>query len=161
MGSNGRGADIMSCKKVVVKKTLYFGADHAGFHLKEELRQRLAKEGYNTVDLGVTSDTKPVDYPDIVVPVIEAIGADLYACGILLCGSGIGMSIKANRYPYIRAALCHNAEYARLAREHNDANILVLGARFLDIEEAYIIAKKFLETAFAKGRHQLRVEKLL
>ena len=146
--------------KKTLKRSLYVGADHAGFELKTKLCKALAKEGYEVMDLGVSASDLPVDYPDIATTVVEEMSKDPYAYGILLCGSGIGMAIKANRYNYIRAAVCHNVEYARLAREHNDANVLVLGARFLDLEEGLSIVQKFLNTDFAKGRHQLRVEKL-
>jgi ribose 5-phosphate isomerase B len=138
-------------------KTIAFGSDHAGFAYKEFLKQATQEWGYDVIDCG-THSTTSVDYSDYVPPVVQEVRAG--ARGILICGSGIGMSIGANRFPLIRAALCGDVLMAKLAREHNDANILVLGERLIGKDQAIACVKAFLETPFLGGRHAQRVEKL-
>ena len=134
-------------------------SDHAGFALKELLKKHLKTLGYEPLDLG-THNEDSVDYPDFGNAMAAAIKAGKAERGILVCGSGIGISIAANRHPHIRAALCHNEETAKLSREHNDANVLALGARIVSEETAKTMLKTFLTTQFAGGRHAGRVAKL-
>ena len=139
-----------------VKKKIYIASDHAGFDLKSLLINSVS--GFEFIDLG-TSSKSSVDYPDYAKLVAEAVRHnDGY--GILLCGSGIGISIAANRYEHIRAALCEDKERAKLARQHNDANVLVLAARFLKADDAINIVETFFATEFLAGRHQERVNKI-
>ena len=140
-------------------KLIYFASDHAGVALKAALRSTVHEKGMTEIDLGPDSD-RSVDYPDYAQKLAGALAKDPAAAGVLICGSGIGMTIAANRHHHIRAALCHSAETARLSRAHNDANVLVLGARFLDQEQAIDIFKAFFEAAFEGGRHQRRIDKL-
>ncbi len=135
------------------------GADHAGFALKTTLIAELAGLGCQALDVG-TADEESVDYPDFAKQVVAALKDGRAARGVLVCGSGIGMSIAANRDPEIRAALCHDVEGARLARQHNDANVLVLGARATSADVARQCLAVFLETDFEAGRHARRVAKL-
>ena len=132
-------------------------SDHAGFELKEYIKQNLTNVEF--VDLG-THSSESVDYPDFGHKLAENIANKHTKLGILICGSGVGISIAANRNPSVRAALCHNKEIAKLSRQHNDANVLALGARFLENAEATRICQTFLETAFEGGRHTDRVAKL-
>ncbi len=134
-------------------------SDHGGFELKNALVEHLKKEGYNVADLG-THTADSVDYPDIAARMAEAIKNGEAERGILLCGTGIGISIAANRFPFIRAALVHDAFGARLCREHNNANVLVLGGRTTGPEVAFDCARIFLTTDFLGDRHARRVEKL-
>lgn len=134
-------------------------ADHAAFELKRLLAAELAALGYGVLDLG-TDGADSVDYPDIAAKLVRAIRAGEAKRGVLLCGSGIGMSIAANRHPIIRAALCHDGLTARLARQHNDANVLVLGGRLVGPELAKDCLKIFFSTDFEGGRHARRVAKL-
>jgi ribose 5-phosphate isomerase B len=140
-------------------ETIAIAADHAGFDLKSVLVEELRKTGANVIDLG-THSTDSVDYPDFADAVAKAIGAGKAARGVLVCGTGIGISIAANRHKGIRAALCRDSTDARLAREHNDANVLVLGGRTTGVETARDCLKSFLSTSFGGGRHQRRVEKM-
>ena len=140
-------------------KTVAVGADHAGFELKAILADELGRAGYGVLDLG-TSGPGSVDYPDYAAAVVGAMRDGRAGWGVLVCGSGIGMSIAANRHPGIRAALCQTPELARLARQHNDANVLVLGARMIDPDTARACLAAFLATAFEAGRHTRRVAKL-
>lgn len=133
-------------------------SDHAGYELKEALKQAFGDE-YEWLDLG-TNSLDSVDYPDFGHAMGQAIGNGDAAHGILICGSGIGISIAANRHAAVRAALCANDTMARLSREHNDANVLVLGARIIGFDVAQDCVKTFMKTEFAGGRHQRRVEKL-
>ncbi len=135
------------------------GSDHAGFPMKEFLRRELASLGFEMEDAGVF-DTNPADYPDVAKAVARRVLSRSGDRGILVCGSGIGMSIVANRFPGIRAALCANETVAELSRRHNDANVLVLPGRFLTEEEALRMVKIWSETPFDGGRHQARVEKI-
>jgi ribose 5-phosphate isomerase B len=132
------------------------GCDHGGFVLKKELIQLLEQSGHTVVDLGSFSE-ESVDYPEFADKVCEAINDGRCTRGILVCGTGIGMSIAANRHRHIRAALCHEAFSARMSREHNDTNVLCLGARVVGIALALDIVKVWLETKFAGGRHLRRI----
>lgn len=137
--------------------TVFIASDHAGFDLKEILKHDIAALGCSVKDLG-PKDTASVDYPDFAHALAKEISGN--AKGILICGSGIGMSIAANRHKHIRAALCHNGLEASLTRRHNNANVLCLGARIIGVEVAKDIVKTFLTTEFEGGRHQTRIEKL-
>lgn len=137
---------------------IYIGADHAGFKMKEELQSWLKSEfGSDVIDIG-TFDELPVDYPIVAREVSEKVFENPGARGILVCGSGQGMCISANKHKGVRAGLAESEERARAAREHNDINVLCLGSRFTDIEIAKKIVKIFLSTEFSKEeRHQKRV----
>ena len=134
-------------------------SDHAAYAMKAELAEHLRAEGYDVLDLGTTS-TDSVDYPDYGYRMARAIAEGQVERGIDLCGSGIGISIAVNRHPHCRCALVSDGLAARLAREHNDANVLALGARLIGIETARDCVANFLATPFAGGRHQRRVDKL-
>lgn len=133
--------------------------DHAGYDLKQELCKELARLGREVLDLG-TNGRESVDYPDFAQALVKAIEDERAARGVLVCGSGIGISIAANRSPKIRAAPCHDTTSTRLARLHNDANVLALGARLVGSEVALDCLRIFLETPFEGGRHERRVAKL-
>lgn len=135
------------------------GSDHAGFHLKEELKLIIKSYGFDFYDFGTFSEHS-VDYPDFAVPLCRSIekGTDIY--GILICGTGNGMAMTANKFQGIRAALCWKPEIAALARQHNDANVLVLPARHIDLKEAEKIFQAFTESDFEGGRHVGRVVKM-
>ena len=136
------------------------GADHAGFPLKEDLKTWLIARGYDVVDLG-TQSAESVDYPDFAVGVGGAITAGKADRGVLVCGTGIGMAMAANKVPGVRAAACSDAFTARMSREHNDANVLALGARITSRETAIEILETWLGAEFAGGRHARRVEKIV
>jgi len=140
-------------------KTVAIACDHAGIDLKEVLAQDLGAMGCEVLDLG-THGPASVDYPDFGHAMAEAIAAGRAGTGVLICGTGIGISIAANRHAGVRAAVCHDATSARLAREHNDANVLALGARLIGVEVAKECLRTFMSTEFAGGRHARRVEKL-
>ena len=140
-----------------MSKVVALASDHGGFELKNLLVEKLKKDGYDVLDLG-THTKDSVDYPDIAALMADAIKTGKAERGILLCG--IGISIAANRFPFIRAALVHDAFGARLCRQHNDANVLVLGGRTTGVEVAYECADIFLNTGFLGDRHARRVEKL-
>lgn len=136
------------------------GSDHAGFDLKEEIKRSLNEKGeYPVTDMGTFSN-EPVDYPIIAHQVAKNISEKRFHWGILVCGSGIGMSIVANRYPRVRVALCSNLFAVEVSRQHNDANILVLGGRVLGTDLALEMVDLFLDTQFEGGRHQRRVEQI-
>ena len=135
------------------------GADHAGFDLKERLKQRLERDGYPVLDLG-TDGPDSVDYPDFAHAVGQAVATGSAHRGVVVCGSGIGVSIAANRHPAIRAALCQSVEAARLSRAHNDANVLALGARLTTETVAEACLTAFLTTPYEGGRHDRRLAKL-
>jgi len=135
------------------------GADHAGFTLKDALKAWLERQGHEVLDLG-THTADSVDYPDYAAAVTEALLEGAAGRGILVCGTGIGMAMAANKAPGVRAASCVDAYTARMAREHNDANVLTLGARILGAEDAIEIVRVWLETAFAGDRHARRIEKV-
>ena len=135
------------------------GSDHAGFELKEDLRSYLAEMKIDALDLGTYSKDS-VDYPDVAVKVAEKVARGEVERGLLICGTGIGMSIVANRFAGVRAALCHDLYTARISREHNNANILALGGRVTGKGLAREMLKVFLETEFQGGRHERRVKKI-
>jgi ribose 5-phosphate isomerase B len=141
------------------KTPIALGSDHAGVALKAILREALDAEGYPTLDLGADG-SESVDYPDFAIAVAEAVTEGRARFGVLVCGTGIGISIAANRNPGIRCALVHDVTGARLSREHNDANVLALGARVIGPEVALDALRAFLSTPFAGGRHERRVKKL-
>ncbi len=140
-------------------KRIAIGADHKGFKLKEEIKKKLEAEGHKVTDLGGFSEDS-VDYPDFACKVGREVVEGKVDYGIAICWSGTGMSIAANKVKGIRAALCTNADMARLAREHNDANVLTLGSRYITPDVAELIVQTWLNTEFAGGRHQRRVEKI-
>lgn len=135
-------------------------ADHGGFELKEELKEALKKKGgIEVVDLGAFN-AESVDYPDFGAALARRVASGEFERGILICGSGIGISIAANKIKGIRAALCHNAYTAEMARKHNDANIIAMGGRIVDKATAIQMTEIFLNTEFEGGRHARRVEKI-
>jgi ribose 5-phosphate isomerase B len=136
------------------------GADHAGFALKEKLKQRLLEQGIEVADQGTVSEAS-VDYPDFARKVAEQVARKRADLGLLVCGSGVGMAIAANKVPGVRAANVTTEYEAQMSREHNDANVIAVGARILDEATAFRIVDKFLHTPFAGGRHQRRVEKIM
>ncbi len=138
---------------------LAIGCDHAGFDLKEEILPYLREKGYNVKDLG-TYSTDSVDYPDFVHPVADEVESGKAGFGILICGSGNGVCIAANKHKGIRAALCWTPELAALSRQHNDANILCIPSRFISSAIAKEMLMAFLTTSFEGGRHQTRVNKI-
>ncbi|HMR33290.1 MAG TPA: ribose 5-phosphate isomerase B [Geminicoccaceae bacterium] len=142
-----------------MSETIVLASDHAGVELKAALKAVLAERGLEALDLGA-HDAASVDYPDMADALAAAVAEGRAACGVLVCGTGIGISIAANRHRHLRAALCHDITTARLARQHNDANVLVLGARTIGIETARDCLAAFLDTTFAGGRHARRVGKL-
>lgn len=141
------------------EKTVALAADHAGFALKSHLLDWLSGQGIVTRDLGTDSE-ESVDYPDFVGALVGVLRDGAAECGVLICGSGIGMSIAANRHRGIRAALASDAESARLARQHNDANVLVLPGRRISKNEAECCMEAFLATTFEGGRHRRRLGKI-
>ena len=147
------GAEAQGNRRIAV------GADHAGFELKTRLMAALAELGYEPVDFGAGSD-EASDYADYGHAVASAILAGRCSLGVLACGSGIGMSMTANRHRGVRAALAWNEKLGELARRHNDANVLVLPARFIEEEEALKVLRSFLESSFEGGRHERRVRKM-
>jgi ribose 5-phosphate isomerase B len=135
------------------------GADHAGYHYKAELKPLLSSLGHEVSDFG-TDSTEPVDYPLFIRPVAEAVSRGEFERGIVLGGSGNGEAIVANRVRGVRCTLCWNFESARLAREHNDANVLSLGARMISRDQMFEIVKTWLTTKFEGGRHELRIRQI-
>ncbi|MDA8234938.1 MAG: ribose 5-phosphate isomerase B [Clostridia bacterium] len=138
---------------------LAIGSDHGGFRLKEDIKEFLAEEGFAFEDFG-TRSPESVDYPDIAEKVAGAVLAGRCDKGILICGTGIGISIAANKLPGIRAALCHDTFSAKATREHNDSNILAMGERVIGFGLAREIVRTWLGTQFAGGRHAVRVGKI-
>lgn len=136
-----------------------FGSDHAGFLLKKELIAFVKELEHQILDFGTYSE-ESVDYPDYAYPAAEAVASGIADYGIIICGSGIGVNITANKVAGVRAALCTNEEMALLSRQHNNANILNLGARMIDIDTAKKIAQTFIEGEFLGGKHMIRVEKI-
>jgi ribose 5-phosphate isomerase B len=141
-------------------ETIIIGADHAGFALKESLKSCLVGLGLEITDVG-TGNADSVDYPDFGCRVSAGVSCGTYSRGILICGSGVGMTIVANKYPRVRAALCLDEETAELSRRHNDSNVLCLAGRKTDPEKAEKIMNTWLNTAFEGGRHNQRIEKIL
>jgi len=138
---------------------IIIGSDHAGFALKETVKSYLSSAGYRVFDAG-THREESVDYPDYGVLAAERVSSGEFEKGILICGSGVGMTIVANKFPGIRAALCLDEETAGLSRQHNDSNILVLAGRKTEPAAAERIVKAWLETPFEGGRHQKRLDKI-
>ena len=141
------------------KPRIAIGSDHAGFSVKEAIRQYLESTGYAVSDLGTSSD-QSVDYPDYGKAVGERVVSKQADFGIAVCGTGMGISIAANKVPGVRAALAHDVNTARLAREHNDANVLALGGRVVAGEAAVAMVQAFLTAAYLGGRHQRRLDKI-
>lgn len=141
-------------------KSIAIGSDHAGYDLKAKLTEELRSSGYEVLDMGTNDAANSVDYPDFGKAVAEAVTSGKADGGLVVCGTGIGISIAANRHPGVRAALCHDVTMARLCREHNDANVLALGARLIGEAVAKDCLETFLNTEFAGDRHVRRVEKL-
>ena len=135
------------------------GSDHAGFELKHKIIENKFKEKINFSDVG-TFTRESVDYPDYGKLVAQKVDSGKFLVGVLICGSGVGMSIVANRYKNVRAALCINENMAKLSRQHNDANIIVLGSRLISFEQAIKCLEGFFFTNFEKGRHIARINKL-
>ena len=148
------------CDEMSDKETIGIGSDHAGYELKTALKQELEAMGFDVADVGTDSATKSVDYPDFGRALAEAMKAGRFSRGVLVCGTGIGISIAANRHPWIRCGLVHDETSARLTRQHNDANVIALGARLIGVETAKASLKVFLTTPFDGGRHVQRVAKL-
>ena len=140
-------------------KEIAIGSDHGGFELKEYLKNYLENQDYKLVDYGCFS-TESVDYPDIAHPIAEAVSNGKYERAIIICGSGNGIQMTANKHRYVRAALCWDIEQTRLTRQHNDANILSLPGRFIDFKLAAEMVNVFLNTEFEGGRHSVRVNKI-
>ena len=141
------------------RQLIPIGSDHGGFKLKEFLIKELMSEGYNFKDFGTISE-ESVDYPDFIHPVAKSINNGIYKQGIIMCGSGQGASMTANKYPNVRAGLCWDMEQAKLIRLHNNANIIALPGRFVDFNTAVEIVKIFLNTEFEGGRHIQRINKI-
>jgi ribose 5-phosphate isomerase B len=135
------------------------GSDHTGVTLKESLREQLIALDHEAFDLGCSSESS-VDYPDVARPLAEAVAAGQYDLGVLICSSGVGMSITANKVKGVRAALCHDSFSARRARQHTDANVLCLGAWCIGPGVAHEVLEAFLEGQFEGGRHARRLEKI-
>ena len=142
------------------KDIIGLASDHAGYELKISLKQELTALGFSALDLGTDSGEKSVDYPDFGRAMAEAIKAGKIARGVLVCGTGIGIAIAANRHPGIRCGVVHDETSARLTRQHNDANVMAIGARLIGVETAKASLKVFLSTAYEGGRHAQRVAKL-
>lgn len=136
------------------------GSDHAGYTLKTEILKHLMEKGYPVKDLGTCSIDKSVDYPDYGMMVAEAVSTGECEKGIIVCGTGIGISISANKVKGVRAALCTDSYMARMSREHNDANVLAIGERVVGLGVALDIVDAWLATEFLGGRHGLRVDKI-
>jgi ribose 5-phosphate isomerase B len=140
-------------------KTLALGCDHGGYALKEFLKIKIIESGYSIHDFGCYS-ADSIDYPDVAHPLASAVNNGEFPMAIIICGSGNGVCMTVNKYAHIRGALCWNTELARLARQHNDANILCLPGRFINESEALSAVMVFLTTDFEGGRHQARVNKI-
>jgi len=141
----------------LVSERIYVGADHAGFQLKQRLVGELTRLGYEPVDVGPKALDLADDYPDYAKPLAQAVSRGVAQRGVLTCGTGLGMAYVANRFPGVRAAVAWSPEIAELARKHNDANVLVLPARFVSEEESMEILHRWLDTGFEGGRHARRV----
>lgn len=143
----------MSTKKIAI------GGDHAGFELKAKVISVLESAGHSVQNFG-TNTADSVDYPDYIHPLANAMKNENFDCGIIICGSGNGVSMTANKHSHIRAALCWQNEIAELARLHNDANVLSIPARFVSEDLALLMVNTFIHTEFEGGRHQRRVDKI-
>lgn len=139
---------------------IIIGCDHGGFELKESIRRFLSNDVRTDLYDAGTFSAEPVDYPDIGALVAEQVRRSSFDRGILICGTGVGMSIVANKFPGIRAALCHDVYTVKMSREHNDSNILVIGGRVTGKEMAQEMVEIWLTTGFKSGRHQRRLEKI-
>src|SRR5438093_11160055 len=139
---------------------IFVGADHVGFNLKNRLVDELRKLGYEPIDVGPKKRDPADDYPDYAKPVAEAVSSGAVQRGVLTCGTGLGMSYAANRFPRVRAALAWNEQVAELSREHGNSNVLVLPAQFVTEEQGVSILHKWLRTNFEGRRHQRRIEKI-
>ncbi len=139
--------------------TIAIAADHAGFELKQFIVQHLTQHGYTIKDFG-THSADSMDYPDVVHPLCKALGNNEFEKAILICGSAQGVAITANKYPFVRAAICWLPEIAKLTRQHNNSNIICLPARFINPADAWECVELFFATAFEGGRHQNRVDKI-
>lgn len=142
-----------------MKERIPIASDHAGFEMKENISKALTALGFDVQDLGPSSPVS-TDYPDYGHPLAEQVSKGEVKRGVLMCGTGLGMSYVANRHPHVRAAVAWTPEIAALARKHNDANVLVLPARFISDEDGVAILKTWLDTPFEGGRHERRVEKI-
>lgn len=140
-------------------KMIAIGCDHAGYKMKKYLISHLEGEGFRFQDFGTNSE-ESVDYSDYIHPLAKAIDTGSIQMGIILCGTANGVAITANKYRNVRAAICWNEDVVRLARQHNDANILALPARFISCEEAVKFVRLFMSTGFEGGRHERRVKKI-
>ena len=140
-------------------KTIALAADHAGYRLKEQLKEYLKQKGYEVYDFGTYSE-ESVDYPDFIHPLAEAIERGEYEIGFIMCGSGNGVAITANKHQGVRAGYCWNEEIARLAKQHNNANVCALPGRFIAFDYAKVIVDAYLSAQFEGGRHQRRVDKI-
>jgi len=140
------------------KKNIIIGSDHAAYPLKNRIKEFLSARGFDVTDVG-THGIDSVDYPDYGIKVAKNVSLGKFKTGILLCGSGIGMSMVANRFPHVRAALCSDVSSAAMSRRHNDANILVMGARAIQESLALEMTDEWLKTPFDGGRHQARLDK--
>jgi len=145
-------------RKNIIKLVL-LASDHAGFKLKEKIKRFLKNKGKKVLDLG-TNNTNSVDYPKYAHLLSKKIGRKKNINGILICGSGIGMSMTANKHKNIRAALCYNVKSTKLSRKHNDANVMTIGSRLTDNKTALLCVSAFLNTKFASGRHLRRIKKI-
>ncbi len=143
-----------------MKKVVSIGADHAGFEQKQQLAAWLAGQGYEVIDRGPDSDAR-VDYPEFAYPVAKDVADGVAWRGVLVCGTGIGMAMAADKVPGVRAANIINPEFAALCREHNDANVITLSGRFVDFDTNCRILETFFATDFGGGRHTGRVEKIM
>ena len=149
----------MTGKIQLAMPSILIASDHAGFELKEKLEAWLCDLGYAVTDLGTESE-ESADYADYAHPLAQRVSDGEAPRGVLLCGTGLGMSYVANRYPHVRAAVAWSPEIAELSRRHNDANVLALPARFLSEDQARQILKTWLDTPFEGGRHERRIEKI-
>ncbi len=140
-------------------RRLALGADHAGYAVKDRIKEILQKQGYEVIDFGVHASDS-VDYPDYAKQVAQSVSQAESDRGVLVCGTGIGMAITANKFRGIRAATCNDTYTARMAAEHTNANVLCVGARVVDADHAVAIVKEWLKTPFGGGRHQRRLDKI-
>lgn len=146
-------------RQSLVMKKIALGSDHAGFKLKERVKSHLASGGYDVIDFGTDSET-PVDYPDYIRPAAESVAKGVCDLGIVFGGSGNGEAIAANKVKGIRCGVCWNEVSARLAREHNDANVIAIGGRMVSEEEGLQIVDAWLNARFQGGRHRRRIKKI-
>jgi ribose 5-phosphate isomerase B len=151
--------DILVVNMSENSRIIPIGSDHGGFELKQYLIENLSEEGYKFKDFG-TYSTESVDYPDYIHPVAKSVNDGVYEKGIVICGSGQGANMTANKHQKIRSALCWDTEQAKLTREHNNANIIALPGRFVNFDTAVEMVKIFFNTEFEGGRHQVRIDKI-